>query len=660
MGVPGYVRVGGGESWGGVYSNVKTFNEARGEEKGYKFHPIGGAAPTVTPMGWTWSGGLAGTTGGRMFGFGVDQVLQIEAVLPTGHHVRFGPTQYEEEEGYLYPTVTKVSGGCNDNPSGEYESDWIWTTCPDTINFDDLWYAFLGGGGGSYGIVTSVYLQLPQYPGRLTRFPLDYDKSLCGPSLNEEFGEQVYMFMLDFFHDPAAVGVSVDDSNGCAGMDSGELYCYGQSSSDAFEKSWEAYFSDEKNETTKKFSNCVTENQITTNDVTETFTTIPKGRESAGKLNENPRWPPSFTGGGGGGWNLLIPKKWMMASKENKATTFRIIKIIGESPYLAFGGKAATAHKNSVTALSIAHREAGFLQQSVDPIMNQDLVDMLAEAYNFTNNTNVPAYIGGNHAMTFIFGPLKNDTTTICNTKEWNRTEANAYCLPVQTAIYGSENLARLEAIKKDIDPNFMLDCNTCVGNNRKHDADTDADSDSASADTSDSASADTSTATDASTSTSAGDCTSIAETVCAMEDTTVFCDILQNSTSKLPELDDSSKEFTLFVPTDDAFAQVSNAYGKLSDEEVDRVIGFHIYEGIMLTSTELECREKITSITLEEDTSRTKCTDDKKYQTGNGNTKTNSLPEIVLADNMACNGVVHTLNNVMFPVLLTQLEDDN
>merc|ERR1712238_467360 len=112
-----------------------------------------------------------------------------------------------------------------------------------------------------------------------------------------------------------------------------------------------------------------------------------------------------------------------------------------------------------------------------------------------------------------------------------------------------------------------------------------------------------------------------------------------------------------LFVPTDDAFSAISNVTGKLSYTERHRVMLFHIYEGMMLPSDQLECGEKLTAINS--DTSRTKCTGDTKYQTGNGNTKTGSLPEILAVDTMACNGVVHTLDAVMFPVSLTQLEAD-
>merc|ERR1711865_3402 len=80
--------------------------------------------------------------------------------------------------------------------------------------------------------------------------------------------------------------------------------------------------------------------------------------------------------------------------------------------------------------------------------------------------------------------------------------------------------------------------------------------------------------------------------------------------------------------------------------------MGFHFYEGMLLTSDALECGEKISSMNEKGDESRTKCKGDNKYQNGNGNTKTGIMPEMLIpADTMACNGVIHTLDEVMFPV---------
>ena len=122
--------------------------------------------------------------------------------------------------------------------------------------------------------------------------------------------------------------------------------------------------------------------------------------------------------------------------------------------------------------------------------------------------------------------------------------------------------------------------------------------------------------------------------------------------------LNDESEEFTLFVPTDAAVDKISTAFEKLSDEEAGRVIMFHMYKGMMLTSDHLECGEKIVSMNENGDASRTKCMGDNKYQNGNGNTKTGTMPEIATADTKACNGIIHTLDDVMFPVSLSQLAE--
>merc|ERR1712161_3325 len=122
--------------------------------------------------------------------------------------------------------------------------------------------------------------------------------------------------------------------------------------------------------------------------------------------------------------------------------------------------------------------------------------------------------------------------------------------------------------------------------------------------------------------------------------------------------LKDESKEFTIFVPTDDAFTKVETAFAALNEEEAGRVVMFHFYEGMVLTSDTLACGEKIISMNVNGDASRTKCKGDNKYQNGNGNTKTGTMPEIAAVDMMACNAVIHTLDEVMFPVSLFQLEE--
>jgi hypothetical protein len=76
-GKPGFVRVSGGRNWAEVYEAVQEENKRLPAPK---YLVVGGAAATVSPMGWTWQGGLGGTTMARANGFGADQVINIEMV----------------------------------------------------------------------------------------------------------------------------------------------------------------------------------------------------------------------------------------------------------------------------------------------------------------------------------------------------------------------------------------------------------------------------------------------------------------------------------------------------------------------------------------------------------------------------------------------------
>ena len=80
-------------------------------------------------------------------------------VLPSGEHVKFAPSKWEDAPGFLYPKTTEVTGFCNKNVVTD-ESEWQWEACEVEVPWEDLWYAVRGGGGGSYGIVTALTYQL--------------------------------------------------------------------------------------------------------------------------------------------------------------------------------------------------------------------------------------------------------------------------------------------------------------------------------------------------------------------------------------------------------------------------------------------------------------------------------------------------------------------
>ena len=108
------------------------------------------------------------------------------------------------------------------------------------------------------------------------------------------------------------------------------------------------------------------------------------------------------------------------------------------------------------------------------------------------------------------------------------------------------------------------------------------------------------------------------------------MCSMLKQAEDEEAEFmqDMDDKNFTVFVPSDEAFKLVDQAQLLgLTDEEVDRVVLFHIYEDMVLTYEELACGEKLRAVSG--DDSRTKCsyvgegskqTVAIKYQNGNGN----------------------------------------
>ena len=165
----------------------------------------------------------------RVWGLGVDQVLEIEMVLANEMHVKFYPVEWENDEGFKYPRTTKVEGLCNTNIEDD-ELNWVWEECSNRIAFEDLWFAVRGGGGGTYGVVLSVKVQLheniPFYSvGRNISVTNEMVKAL---GANLTVGElknfwKVWRiceieFSLNFLYNPTQVNVSRDDSNHCGSV----------------------------------------------------------------------------------------------------------------------------------------------------------------------------------------------------------------------------------------------------------------------------------------------------------------------------------------------------------------------------------------------------------------------------------------------------------
>ena len=91
--------------------------------------------------------------------------------------------------------------------------------------------------------------------------------------------------------------------------------------------------------------------------------------------------------------------------------------------------------------------------------------NIFPKIYDISDKTKFPPVFNANHAGPYVSGPLKEDWTKPCPW-EWAFEERKEKCISSQEAIYGTELLKRLEAIKMAVDPNFMFNCHSCIGNN--------------------------------------------------------------------------------------------------------------------------------------------------------------------------------------------------
>lgn len=138
-----------------------------------------------------------------------------------------------------------------------------------------------------------------------------------------------------------------------------------------------------------------------------------------------------------------------------------------DSGYKAFGGKASIA-SDQMDSLSSAHRSAGYMAGAFFEDVYNDVFfsTFFPQMYDTTDESNFPAFLGGNHAGINTRGPLKSDWTKACPVS-WAKEERDEKCISLQECIWGTNLLKKLETIKETLDPDYIFDCNGCVGNNR-------------------------------------------------------------------------------------------------------------------------------------------------------------------------------------------------
>ncbi len=384
---------------------------------------------------------------------GVDQVLQVEMVLPNGHHVKFGPTEWEDAsaDGFIVPHTKVVSGVCRSNPNEEDEEKWIWDDCPEDfgIDFGDLWFAVKGGGGGTWGVVTSVYLQIHEY------LPYIYYGWASEVEECSGIAPKFVEFKAKYLMAPKLLNVTMEKSLACGSSDEmSDLMCFGE---EDVTRAW----------TTFKEMNNLTESQKCLG--SEALKSYPEPN----LLGEETRFPgrvsdsPSPYWAGTSHAKVLVPQSWLDESEEN--IKILLENMVAGSPYFAYGF-ATAGLSDQANSLSKAHRDAAAMVQffnlySGDEAEANFWSNLFPKMFDISDKTQFPPVFGSNHAGFLLTGPLKEDWTKPCP-REWTFKERNEKCISSQEAIYGTELLSRLEAIKKAVDPQFMFNCQSCIGNN--------------------------------------------------------------------------------------------------------------------------------------------------------------------------------------------------
>ena len=407
----------------------------------------------------------------------MDQVLQVEMVLPNGQHVKFGPVEWEDasEDGFIAPKTTSVGGMCRSNPEERDESLWEWADCPEDVgvDFDDLWYAVNGGGGGTWGVVTSIYLQLhPFLPSRLYGIdmpnpviPIDLGVSSCAPEVKDAIYLFFESFRLRWVLAPDTLNVSQAESDACGMADATGMHalvCYGDEAYETLVGKWESFANDYYDPTV--YGGVSLDDTLAcpgTREGTWSDTMKYPGGPYQGQVGDMPL--PTFPSiaGSGNTVNVLYTKSYIDENFEDLISQIEFI-YGGASMYLAFGSGTASA-SDQANSLSDAHRQAAFkLRLPADYFYGS----LFAIIYNTTDADSFPSFQGANHVGNTYFGPLREDWTQACPA-DLTQKERGEKCVSIQETLWGTETLARLESIKEAIDPNYMFDCEGCVGNNR-------------------------------------------------------------------------------------------------------------------------------------------------------------------------------------------------
>ncbi len=480
---PAVLRVGGGEIWDEALRAVFVdWNDNADENNVQKYHVVSGAAGTVSAAGgWLASGGLSGNNGMRMFGLGIDQVLHVEMVLPNGKHVRFGPTEWEKEAGKMYAVTTKVTGYCNEGDLSD-EDLWDWQECGEgmsiDIDFAGLWYAVRGGGGGTYGVITSIYYQLHHYSKyeAVDLLPTENYASKSAEEL-EELGRKWIEFTLRFLYLPESIGVTEFASNSCNSPKAAfnpaagaSFSCYNNAGG-ILKGAWERFYSTDAIHINIDASWPSYPHQSVW--FGGTNSNIPEGRAYDGPLpgiysSMETFFDPSTQEVVADEFMVfptdVIVNKLDLMTEMFYDCVFVYETCAGGGMYL-LGGVIPSAD-DGMNALSTSRRHSAFKFSvySLEWRTKFKRVFYGVEDGEAFVGKSFPGEICHNHVSPNFPTALKEDWTQGCDPR-WSDEMRKEKCLSFHEAAWGTDVLMKLQGIHEAVDPDNLFNCWDCVGN---------------------------------------------------------------------------------------------------------------------------------------------------------------------------------------------------
>ena len=497
------VRVSGNEGNDSIYSSVHNWNHQQPREK--RFQVSGGGEGAVGAGGGYMMGGSLGMgVNDRKWGICIDQVLELEMVLASGEHVKFGPAEWEHDDNFLYPQTTVVKGLCNKNVH-HLESEWVWEECETDIPFADLWFAVRGGGGGTWGVVISSWQQLHDEETWYIYLPnTEVSKALkadCDDQQNcadvEKTLNKIWIdFNVDFLYGDITDESGNDEAASCgangiqaqldapayftppSGPPGGLMSCIGEGPTEKFLLSWKNYVA--SHDLPKGVNVTLAQNVVamyplqdnplvpgvhvmnTYGDFTLTAPATGMGlMDRADKPNPLTKAPLSsaFSAKSAAlyssyGYNLLIPVSLLLEKSE---LTYEILRGATESHY--FGANSAIS-SDGMDSMSWAFRKAALGLQWKRDDETLEMVQAAVVEHLLRDPEYVEGEFPGFQELNHVEGnsalPLAGDWSKICP-REYTAQERREKCMSVQETVWGTRNLERLEAIKESVDPDGVF-----------------------------------------------------------------------------------------------------------------------------------------------------------------------------------------------------------